>query len=108
MLQGKRLLFCDDSIVRGTQLRDNVKILYDYGAKEVHMRIACPPLIYACPFVGFSASKNALELITRRIIKAERFGLTSLKFNTLETLIEAIGLPKCKVCTHCFDGSSHF
>ena len=117
----------------GTQLRDNVKILYDYGAKEVHMRIACPPLIYACPFVGFSASKNALELITRRIIKelegdenknlekyattgspeyekmvsiiAERFGLSSLKFNTLETLIEAIGLPKCKVCTHCFDGS---
>ena len=54
MLQGKRLLFCDDSIVRGTQLRDNVKILYDYGAKEVHMRIACPPLIYACPFVGFN------------------------------------------------------
>ncbi len=136
MLQNKRLLFCDDSIVRGTQLRDNVKILYDYGAKEVHMRIACPPLIYACPFVGFSASKNALELITRRIIKelegdenknlekyattgspeydkmvsiiAERFGLSSLKFNTLETLIEAIGLPKCKVCTHCFDGSSHF
>ncbi|KAA4364111.1 amidophosphoribosyltransferase, partial [Bacteroides ovatus] len=136
MLQNKRLLFCDDSIVRGTQLRDNVKILYDYGAKEVHMRIACPPLIYACPFVGFSASKNALELITRRIIKelegdenknlekyattgspeyekmvsiiADRFGLSSLKFNTLETLIEAIGLPKCKVCTHCFDGSSHF
>ena len=136
MLEGKRLLFCDDSIVRGTQLRDNVKVLYEYGAKEVHIRIACPPLIYACPFVGFSASKNALELITRRIIKelegdedknlekyattgspeyekmvsiiAERFGLTSLKFNTLETLIEAIGLPKCKVCTHCFDGSSHF
>ena len=133
---GKNILLVDDSIVRGTQLRDNVKILYDYGAKEVHMRIACPPLIYACPFVGFSASKNALELITRRIIKelegdenknlekyattgspeyekmvsiiAERFGLTSLKFNTLETLIEAIGLPKCKVCTHCFDGSSHF
>lgn len=136
MLEGKRLLFCDDSIVRGTQLRDNVKVLYDCGAKEIHMRIACPPLIYACPFVGFTASKNALELITRRIIKelegdenknlekyattgspeyekmvsiiAERFGLTSLKFNTLETLIEAIGLPKCKVCTHCFDGSSHF
>ena len=136
MLQNKRLLFCDDSIVRGTQLRDHVKILYDYGAKEVHMRIACPPLIYACPFVGFSASKNALELITRRIIKelegdenknlekyattgspeyekmvsiiAERFGLSSLKFNTLETLIEAIGLPKCKVCTHSFDGSRHF
>ena len=136
MLDGKRLLFCDDSIVRGTQLRDNVKVLYECGAKEVHMRIACPPLIYACLFVGFTASKNALELITRRIIKelegdenknlekyattgspeyekmvdiiAKRFGLSSLKFNTLETLIEAIGLPKCQVCTHCFDGSSHF
>lgn len=136
MIEGKRLLFCDDSIVRGTQLRDNVKILYDYGAKEVHMRIACPPLIYACPFVGFSASKNTLELITRRIIKelegdenknldkyvtagtpeyekmvdviAKRFGLTSLKFNTLETLVESIGLPKNQLCTHCFDGSSHF
>ncbi len=136
MMEGKRLLFCDDSIVRGTQLRDNVKILYDYGAKEVHMRIACPPLIYTCPFIGFTSSKSSMELITRRIIKelegdenknlekyattdspeykklvaiiAERFGLTSLKFNTLETLIEAIGLPKCKVCTHCFDGSSHF
>lgn len=126
MLEGKRLLFCDDSIVRGTQLRDNVKVLYEYGAKEVHIRIACPPLIYACPFVGFTASKSPLELITRRIIEelegdadknlekyattgspeyekmvsiiAERFGLTTLKFNTLETLIESIGLPKCKVC----------
>ena len=136
MLEGKRLLFCVDSIVRGTQLRDNVKVLYEYGAKEVHIRIACPPLIYACPFVGFTASKSPLELITRRIIEelegdadknlekyattgspeyekmvsiiAERFGLTTLKFNTLETLIESIGLPKCKVCTHCFDGSSCF
>ncbi len=136
MLKDKRVLFCDDSIVRGTQLRDNVKVLYEYGAKEVHIRIACPPLIYACPFVGFTASKSPLELITRRIIAelegdpdknlekyattgspeyekmvsiiAERFGLTSLKFNTLETLVEAIGLPKCKVCTHCFDGSSCF
>ena len=136
MLQGKRILFCDDSIVRGTQLRDNVKILFEYGAKEVHMRIACPPLIYGCPFINFTSSKGDLELITRRIIQefegdhtknldkyattdspeykrlvqtiADRFGLSSLKFNTLETLIEAIGLPKCKVCTHCFDGSSHF
>ena len=65
MLEGKRLLFCDDSIVRGTQLRDNVKVLYEYGAKEVHIRIACPPLIYACPFVGFTASKSPLELITQ-------------------------------------------
>ena len=136
MLQDKRLLFCDDSIVRGTQLRDNVKVLYDCGAKEIHMRIACPPIIHSCPFVGFTASKSDLELITRRIIKelegdenaklkeystpgtpeyqkmvdiiAGRFSLSSLKFNTVETLIEAIGLPKCKVCTHCFDGSSHF
>ena len=136
MLEGKRVLFCDDSIVRGTQLRDNVNILYDYGAKEVHMRIACPPLIYGCPFLGFSSSKSNLELMTRRIIKdlegdenaklelyaktdspeytkmveeiRSRFNLTSLKFNTVETLIEAIGLPKCKVCTHCFDGTSHF
>ena len=136
MLEGKRLLFCDDSIVRGTQLRDNVKVLYDYGAREVHMRIACPPLVYGCPFIGFTASKSDMELITRRIIEEfegdpnknlekyattdspeykrmveeirRRFGLTSLRFNTIETLIKAIGLPKCKVCTHCFDGSSHF
>ncbi|MBD5174643.1 MAG: amidophosphoribosyltransferase [Bacteroidales bacterium] len=136
VLQGKRVLFCDDSIVRGTQLRDNVKVLFEYGAKEVHMRTACPPLIYACPFVNFSASKNVLELLTRRIIKelegdenakldkysdpttpeyrnmvdvmAKRFGLNSLEFNSIDTIIEAIGLPKCKVCTHCFDGSSHF
>ncbi|MGN1245151.1 MAG: amidophosphoribosyltransferase [Muribaculaceae bacterium] len=136
MLDGKRLLFCDDSIVRGTQLNDNVRVLFDYGAREVHMRIACPPLIYSCPFVGFTASKSDMELITRRIIKdfegdanknlekyattdspeykrmveeiRRRFGLTSLRFNTIETLIRAIGLPKCKVCTHCFDGSSHF
>ena len=136
MLEGKRLLFCDDSIVRGTQLNDNVRVLFDYGAREVHMSIACPPLIYSCPFVGFTASKSDMELITRRIIKElegdanknldkyattdspeykrlveeirRRFGLTSLRFNTIETLIRAIGLPKCKVCTHCFDGSSHF
>ena len=136
MLQDKRIIFCDDSIVRGTQLHDNVKILFDYGAKEVHMRIGCPPLIYGCPFIGFTASKSDMELITRQIIKelegdenknldkyattgspeykkmvgiiAKRFGLSSLKFNPIETLIEAIGLPKCKVCTHCFDGSSCF
>lgn len=136
VLNGQRVLLCDDSIVRGTQLRDNTRILYDYGAKEVHIRIACPPLIYSCPFVGFSASKSDLELITRRIIQEmegdpdknldkyattgspeyermvdairQRFGLSSLRFNSLETLVKAIGLPKCKVCTHCFDGSSHF
>lgn len=136
MLKDKRVIFCDDSIVRGTQLKDNVRILYDYGAKEVHMRIGCPPLIYGCPFIGFTASKSDMELISRRIINelegdpgknldkyadsdspehrrlvdaiARRFNLTSLKFNTIETLVKAIGLPKCKICTHCFDGSSFF
>lgn len=136
MLEGKRVLFCDDSIVRGTQLRDNVKVLFEDGVKEVHMRIACPPLIYGCPFIGFTSSKSDMELITRRIIKElegdadknlaeyaktdspcynkmvdiirQRLGLTTLKFNKLETLVKAIGLPKCKLCTHCFDGSSCF
>ncbi|MDL2247869.1 amidophosphoribosyltransferase [Bacteroides sp. OttesenSCG-928-J23] len=136
VLDGKRFIFCDDSIVRGTQLRDNVKVLFEYGAKEVHMRIGCPPLIYGCPFVGFTSSRSDMELITRKIIErfegdgnknlekyattnspeynrmvgeiARELKLTTLKFNTLEILIEAIGLPKCKVCTHCFDGSSRF
>ena len=135
MLRDQRVLFCDDSIVRGTQLNDNVKVLYDCGAREVHMRIACPPLIYGCRYVGFTSSKSDMELLTRRIIEQlegsadanleayattgspqycamvekirERFNLSSLKFNTIENLIKAIGLPKCKVCTHCFDGSSH-
>ena len=119
MLEGKRLLFCDDSIVRGTQLRDNVKVLYEYGAKEVHIRIACPPLIYACPFVGFTASKSPLELITRRIIEElegdadknlEKYATTgSPEYEKMVSIIaESIGLPKCKVCTHCFDGSRCF
>lgn len=136
MLSGKRALFCDDSIVRGTQLNDNVKVLYDYGAREVHMRIASPPLIYGCKYIGFTSSKSDMELLTRRIIEdmegdanahldeyatagspryekmvekiRERYGLTSLKFNTIETIVKTIGLPKCKICTHCFDGSSHF
>ena len=136
MMNDKRVLFCDDSIVRGTQLTDNVQELYDYGAKEVHMRIASPPIIHSCPFLGFTSSKSDLELLTRRIIQEfegddskdldkystpgtpqyerlveeirRRFNLTSLKFNTVDTLVEAIGLPKCKLCTHCFDGSSHF
>lgn len=136
LLNNKRVIFCDDSIVRGTQLRDNVKELYDCGAKEVHMRIGCPPLIYGCPFIGFTSSRSDMELITRQIIQklegdenknldkyattgsaeyrqmvdciTKQFGLTSLKFNTLEILIKAIGLPKEKVCTHCFDGSSRF
>lgn len=140
ILKDKRVLFCDDSIVRGTQLRDNTKCLFDAGAKEVHMRIACPPLVYGCQFINFTSSKSEMELITRRIIAEfegeaaandperlkvyattnspeykrmveeiqNRFGLTSLKFTTLETLIEAIGLEKDQICTHCFDGSSKF
>lgn len=136
VLKGKRFVFCDDSIVRGTQLRDNVKMLYEGGAKEVHVRISCPPLIFGCPFVGFTRQKSPMELLTRRIIKElegdenknlekyvatgtpeynalvekirEHFQIDSLKFNTIENLIEAIGLPKCKICTHCFDGTSRF
>ena len=136
MLEGKRLMFCDDSIVRGTQLRDNVKVLFEYGAKEVHIRISCPPLVYPCEYIGFTSSRSSMELITRRIIQdlegdenknlkayattgspeykrmveeiRKRLGLTSLRFNTIETLVKAIGLPKEQVWTHCFDGSSHF
>ncbi len=136
MLKGKRLCFCDDSIVRGTQLKDSAKELKADGAKEVHMRIACPPLIYGCPFVNFTSSKNDMELITRRVIRdlegdayknldkyaetdsdeykrmvaeiAKRLNLDSLKFSKLETLVESIGLPKCRICTHCFDGSSQY
>lgn len=136
MLKGRRVLFCDDSIVRGTQLKDNVKDLFDLGAKEIHMRIACPPLIYGCPFIGFTSSKSDMELLTRRIIEGlegdstknldkysttgsehynkmvnkirDMFGLTSLKFNPIETLVDSIGLPKSQICTHCFDGSSRF
>ena len=137
LLEGKRVIFCDDSIVRGTQLRDNVTILYKYGAKEAHMRVCCPPILFSCPFVGFSASKSPLELIARRTIMElengdderdiEKFAttgsehynlmvdsirkqlnITTLKFNTLEDLIKAIGLPKECVCTHCYDNSSYF
>ena len=135
LLKDKRVVFCDDSIVRGTQLRDNVKEFFDNGAKEVHVRISCPPLVYGCPFIGFTASKSDLELITRRIIRdfegddkanldkyaqtgspeyermvaeiGRRLGLSSVKFAHLEDLITSIGLPKEKVCTHCFDGSSY-
>ena len=135
ILKGQRIVFCDDSIVRGTQLRDNVRTFFDYGAKEVHVRISCPPLVYGCPFIGFTTSKSDLELITRRIISdfegddhknleqyaktgtpeyqrmvseiARRLGLTSVKFATLEDLIDSIGLPKERVCTHCFDGTSY-
>jgi len=134
ILDGKRVVFCDDSIVRGTQLRDNVRNFFNCGAKEVHARISCPPLVYGCPFIGFTSSKSDMELITRQIIKdfegddhahldeysttgtpryermvkeiARRLGLSTLRFNELDDLVASIGLPKCRVCTHCFDGSS--
>lgn len=133
MLKDKRVMFCDDSIVRGTQLRDNVDDLYESGAKEVHIRISCPPLIHSCKYLNFSSSKGDLELITRRIIAElegdpnanldkysttgspeynrlveeirKRLGLTSLRFSSIENVVESIGLPKCKICTHCFDGT---
>ena len=136
LLNGKRVVFCDDSIVRGTQLHDNVSILYDYGAKEVHMRVGSPPILHACPFVGFSASKSALELIARRIIKEiegqddkdldkyaatgsthynklvdcirRKLNITTLKYTPIEDLIKSIGLPKECICTHCYDASSYF
>lgn len=136
LIRNRKVIFCDDSIVRGTQLRDNVKELFDAGIKAVHMRISCPPLIYPCEFLNFTSSKSELDLITRRVIKdlegdhntnlkayattdspeykqmveeiRKRLGLTSLKFSSLENIVAAIGLPKCKVCTHCFDGTSHF
>lgn len=133
ILFGKRVVFCDDSIVRGTQLHDNVRTFFEYGAREVHARISCPPLVYGCPYINFTSSKSDLELITRQVIQefegdpnkkldkysetdspeycrmvdeiARRLGITTLKFNKMENLIKAIGLPKSRVCTHCFDGS---
>ena len=135
LLKGQRVVFCDDSIVRGTQLRDNVREFFENGAKEVHVRISCPPLVYGCPFIGFTNSKSDMELLTRQIIRdfegndqnnldkysqtdspeyqhmvneiARRLGLSSLKFASIEDLVESIGLPKQSICTHCFDGSSY-
>ena len=135
LLKDQRIVFCDDSIVRGTQLRDNVREFFEHGAKEVHVRISCPPLVYGCPFIGFTTSKSDLEYITRQIIRdfegddtanldkyaqtdspeykrmvaeiARRLGLSSLKFAKLEDLVKSIGMDKNDVCTHCFDGSSY-
>lgn len=135
--KGAKILFLDDSIVRGTQLKDNVIKLREAGVKEIHMRIACPPLIYPCVFLNFSSSRSNFDLFTRRVIRdlegtselssemlkkyadpdsenykrmvevmAEHLGLDSLKFQRLEDLIQAIGLPKEDLCTHCWDNSS--
>lgn len=132
LIDGKRLLFCEDSIVRGTQLRDTIQRLYNSGAKEVHMRPACPPLIYSCKFLNFSRSRSELDLAGRWGIREligkdiddpaeyidpesdnfkamvdvirKRLQLTTLKYQRLEDLVKAIGLPKEKLCTYCWDG----
>ena len=133
LIEDKKLLLIDDSIVRGTQLRETTEFLYQSGAKEVHVRPACPPLLFGCRYLNFSRSKSELDLITRQVIlekegdKAEevleeyadptseryecmcseickRQNFTSLRYHRLDDLVESIGLPKCKVCTYCFDG----
>jgi amidophosphoribosyltransferase len=132
-IEGKRLLFCEDSIVRGTQLQDTIQRLYDAGAKEVHMRPACPPLVYACKFLNFSRSRSELDLAARTAIFdlvgedvgelseyaqagsekynamveniRKRLNLTTLQYQRLEDLVDAIGLPKEKLCTYCWDGA---
>jgi amidophosphoribosyltransferase len=135
VIQGKKMVFLDDSIVRGTQLKDNTKDLRMAGAKEVHMRIACPPLTFPCHYLNFSQSRSTLELATRKAITqleggekdletyadpttekykamveqiAKNLGIDSLIYQNLDDLVEAIGLPKEKLCTHCWDGSSYF
>jgi len=136
LIEDKRILFCEDSIVRGTQLKDNIQILYEYGAREAHMRPACPCLIHPCEYLNFSTSRSTLDLAGRQMIKKiegvedknlkeyaragsaknlemidlirQRLKLTSLKYQALDDLVAAIGLPKEKLCTHCWDGTSYF
>ena len=133
LIAGKRLLFCEDSIVRGTQLRKQIERLFESGAKEVHMRPACPPLVYGCKFLNFSRSGSELDLAGRWAIKEligedlenpeeytdpesdnykamvnvirEKLYLTTLKYQRLENLVKAIGLPKERLCTYCWDGT---
>ena len=132
IIEGRKFLFCEDSIVRGTQLKDTVQRLYDVGALEVHMRPACPPLVYGCKFLNFSVSRSVMDLAARRAIRElegpdfedfgrytrhgtleylamedsirRRLNLTSLKYQRLDDLVGAIGLPKEKLCTYCWDG----
>lgn len=133
LIEGKKLLFVDDSIVRGTQLRETVEFLYANGAKEVHIRSACPPIMYGCKFLNFSTSRSPMELIARRTIYelegeagdqhleeysdpntergkklretiCEKLHFTSLGYQSLDKLLQAIGLDPCKVCTYCWNG----
>ena len=136
LIDGRSILFCEDSIVRGTQLKDNIQVLFDYGAREIHMRPACPTLIYPCEFLNFSTSRSTLDLAGRKTIHElegendshlneyaspgsdrnrimveriqDQLRLSSLKYQRLDDLIAAIGLPKESLCTHCWDGSSYF
>jgi amidophosphoribosyltransferase len=131
-IKGKRLLFCEDSIVRGTQLKDVIARIFDFGASEVHMRPACPPLVCSCKFLNFSRSKSELDLAGRKAIAniggdavndlvdysragtkkyldmvddiRDRLGLTTLRYQTLGNMVEAIGLPREKLCTYCWNG----
>ncbi|MBQ3843202.1 MAG: amidophosphoribosyltransferase [Ruminiclostridium sp.] len=133
LIDGKKLLFVDDSIVRGTQMRETVEFLYENGAKEVHMRSACPPIMYGCKYLNFSRSNSELDLIARQIIQEKegnegvkyiseysdsstergkylrdeicrRLKLTSLEFQSLPGTVRAVGLPECKLCTYCWNG----
>ncbi|MCI8479317.1 MAG: amidophosphoribosyltransferase [Oscillibacter sp.] len=133
LIQGKKLLFVDDSIVRGTQLRETVEFLYQSGAKEVHMRSACPPIMYGCKYLNFSRSNSAMDLLARRTVQelegdegqkyleeysdasterggcmlkaiCEKFGFDSLGYQSLDGLLEAIGIDRDKVCTYCWSG----
>ena len=135
VIEGKRMIFIDDSIVRGTQLKDNTIDMRKAGATELHMRIACPPLLYSCDFLNFTQSRTPMELAGRRAIDelngndnelkeysdpdsekyqkmvdkiAEKLDLDSLVYQRMDDLVAAIGLPKEKLCTHCWDGSSYF
>ena len=133
LIEGKSLLFVDDSIVRGTQIRETVEFLYESGAKDVHMRSACPPIMYSCKYLNFSRATSDMELIARRIIHelegdegakyiheysdsstergkklreklCEKLHLKSIEFQSLEGIIESIGLEPCKLCTYCWTG----
>nr|MCR4892803.1 amidophosphoribosyltransferase [Lachnospiraceae bacterium] len=135
LIEGKSLLLIDDSIVRGTQLRETTEFLYKSGAKEVHIRPACPPLVYGCKYLNFSRSNSEMELITRRIIEKlektanpseevlekytnpdseeyaamleeirQELNFTTLHYHRLDDMIEAVGLPNCKLCTYCWNG----
>jgi amidophosphoribosyltransferase len=133
LIQGRSILFCEDSIVRGTQLQDTIRRLYDSGAREVHMRPACPPLVFGCKFLNFSRSRSPMDLAARKALREldrrsdscleqyadprsdrysamverirARLQLTTLQYQKLDDLVSAIGLPKEKLCTYCWDGS---